>query len=69
MGFRDPAEAPTVAVCAWCRREIYVGDEAARIDNAGGFVHAGWGERCAREYAFERVYNHIGIIDVDLTIN
>lgn len=65
---KDPAEAPVVATCAWCRGEIYAGCEVARIDDGGGFVHAGWRERCADEYAAERVYDAVGVIDRDCNV-
>ncbi|UKS30202.1 hypothetical protein LOZ80_15175 [Paenibacillus sp. HWE-109] len=57
--FEEPAEPITVAHCAWCGREIYVGTEVKRLDDGGGFVH---GEECAKDYAFERVYDAEGTI-------
>jgi hypothetical protein len=63
MSQRDPAEAPVLAECAWCRGEIYVGDEVKRIDDGGGYVHDGWGTDCAENYAAERVYDAEGIVN------
>jgi len=56
----NPPEPAEVAECAYCGGEIYEDDEVARIDDGGGFVHEG---RCQREYAFERVYDAVGVID------
>lgn len=61
----EPAE---IATCAYCRGEIFEGDEVARIDDAGGFVHYGWNTDCSEEYAKERVYDAIGIIDAKLNV-
>ncbi|WP_154665821.1 hypothetical protein [Paenibacillus pinihumi] len=47
--------------CEYCR-----GDEVWRIDDGDQFVHVG---RCAREYAYERVYDSAGVINENLTIN
>jgi hypothetical protein len=67
---KEPAEALVVAECAWCRGAIYAGDEVARIDDDSldgqygrGYVHDGWGTKCAAEYAFERVYDVKGTIN------
>lgn len=57
--FQLPAEPITVAHCAWCGLEIYAGTEVKRIDDVGGFVH---GDECAKEYAFERVFDVEGTI-------
>jgi len=65
----EPPEPAAVAECAWCRGEIYEGDEVKRIDDGGGFVHDGWKRSCAAEYAMERVYDAEGVIGRDLTIN
>lgn len=52
-----------VAECAWCRGEIYVGDEVKRIDDSQGYVHDGWGRDCSEKYAAERVYDASGIVN------
>ena len=71
---RNPAEAHVITACAWCRGEIYEGDEVYRIGtyaegDAGGFVHGGWGRICAEKYAMERVYDAAGIIGIGGVIN
>lgn len=58
-----------VTECAHCHGEIYEGDEVARIDDAGGFVHNGYRKKCASEYAMERVYDAVGVIDTKLDVN
>jgi hypothetical protein len=64
-------EPREVTTCAYCSGEIYEGDEVARIDDGAGFVHHGWngvGSKCSEEYAKERVYDAIGVIDVKLNV-
>lgn len=61
-------EAAEVTTCVQCRGEIYEGDEVARIDDNGGFVHHGWNTSCSEEYAKERVYDAIGVIDAKLNV-
>jgi len=62
---RDPADVPTVAYCAYCRGDIYEGDEVFRIDDGGEFVHnRGRYNDCAEKYAFERVYDEKGTITI-----
>lgn len=59
-----------VAQCVQCGGDIYDGDEVARIyDEGEAFVHNGWGYRCAKEYAMERTYDAIGVIDTKLDVN
>lgn len=58
-----------VAQCEHCRGEIYDGDEVARIDDGGGFVHNGYMQNCATEYAMERTYDAKGVIDTKLDVN
>lgn len=62
------AEVREIATCAQCCGEIYEGDEVARIDDGGGFVHDGWNTTCSEEYAKERVYDAIGVIDAKLNV-
>ncbi|GGF88175.1 hypothetical protein [Paenibacillus abyssi] len=64
-----PREAAVIAFCAHCRGEIYVGDEVLRIDDSFDFVHNGWGTKCAAEYAMERVYDAVGVIDANSDVN
>lgn len=56
----NPPEPREVAECAWCGGEIYEGDEVARIDDGRGYVHTG---DCAKDYAFERTFDVVGVID------
>lgn len=58
--FKTPDREPSViANCVWCHGEVYVGDEVYRIDDGGGFVH----DRCADDFARERVYDRWGVVD------
>ncbi|GAA0840621.1 hypothetical protein GCM10008915_36550 [Bifidobacterium pullorum subsp. gallinarum] len=62
--FKPPDEPIVVAECAYCRREIYAGDEVKRIDDAGGFTHNNYGMDCAIKYAEEQVYDAMGTINI-----
>lgn len=64
----DESEPPHVVIdsCEYCGGEIYEGDEVARIDDGEGFVHL---DRCSEKYAFERIYDRVGVINADQTIN
>lgn len=64
----DPPQI-VVATCERCGGEIYAGDEVARIDDGGGFVHDDADRRCSEDYAKEQVYDRIGVITEDQTIN
>jgi hypothetical protein len=61
----DNPESFVVATCEFCKTEITVGTEVARIDDSfagsGGFVH----EWCAMDYAIERIFDATGVIGVD----
>lgn len=65
----NPPEPREVAECAWCGREIYEGDEVARVDDGGGYVHEGDYDSCADQYARERVFDAIGVIDRNKNIS
>ena len=65
----DPQEERALTACAHCGGNIYAGDEVQRIDDGGGFVHSGFRQDCAAEYAMERVYDRVGIIGSDYEIN
>jgi len=71
----DPQEERALTACAHCGGNIYVGDEVQRIDDSGGngsreaYVHNGFRQDCAAEYAMERVYDRAGIIGSDYEIN
>jgi hypothetical protein len=56
--FAPPDEPVTVAHCAWCGREIYAGTEVHRVNDRDAFVHMD----CAKDFAFERVYDAEGTI-------
>ena len=60
--FPPPDEPVTVAHCAWCGREIYAGSEVHRVNDREAFVHGGDDSDCAKEFAFERVYDAEGTI-------
>lgn len=62
--FAPPDEPAIVAECAYCRGEVYAGDEVKRIDDAGGYVHNNYGMDCAIKYAEERVYDAMGTINI-----
>ncbi|MEW9697993.1 hypothetical protein [Paenibacillus sp. SI8] len=66
--FQPPGEPLTVAHCEWCGREIYAGDEVKRIDDNGGFVHGDDDMECAKELAYERVYDAEGTITAKLDV-
>jgi hypothetical protein len=65
----DAQDASAIATCEWCRGEIYAGDEVMRVDDGGGFVHAGFRQDCAAKLAMERVYDRAGIIGADHEVN
>jgi len=63
--FNEDIPDPSVAECAQCGGDIYIGDEVSRIDDGGGYVH----DRCAATYAIERVYDAAGIVGKNGEIN
>lgn len=58
----DVPEATVVAECAYCRGEIFAGDEVYRIDDSVDIVHR---QYCADVYAKERTYDRYGVIGAD----
>lgn len=62
----DITEPTVVAECTFCSVDICAGDEVYRIDDGGGYVHAG---TCANAYARERVYDCCGIVQADGSVD
>lgn len=58
----DIPEPTVIAECAWCGRDIYVGDSVKRTVNHGTLVHS---VECAQEYAETYAFEESGEIQAD----
>ncbi|MNI94715.1 hypothetical protein D3C73_1528570 [compost metagenome] len=58
-------EPRVVAECCQCGREIYAGEVGARVDGESwAYVH----DYCAFDYAIERIFDGMGVINADGTV-
>jgi hypothetical protein len=61
----DIPEPTVIASCAWCGRDIYVGEYVKRTVSHGTLVHS---DECAREYAETYAFEESGAIQADGSI-
>lgn len=59
----DEREPTVVDRCMYCGGEIYAGYPVKRLDEGAGYVHDGYSDNCAQEYAYERVYDAEGTLN------